>query len=109
MPPHIVLLDPEPLTETAISRALRLAGFQVSVVDTEADARRAVSKHGADALIVADPPGRPAADDLSSLQVPILVLDSLAGDRPRARIAEDPAHLMARVRALLAVQPCAAA
>ena len=109
MAPYIVLLDPEPLTETAISRALRLAGFHVTVVDNEAAARRVVATQGADALIVADPPGRPIADGLRDLQVPILALDSVTQDRLLARIAGDQSQIVARVRALLAIQPCAAA
>ncbi len=109
MAPYIVLLDPEPLTETAISRALRLAGFHVTVVDDEAAAYRAVSARGADAIIVADPPGRTAADGLRDLQVPVLVLDPVVRNRSLARITGDPSHIVARVRALLAIQPCAAA
>lgn len=109
MAPYIVLLDPEPLTETAISRALRLAGFHVTVVDNEAAARRAIATQSADALIVADPPGRTAADGLRNLQVPVLVLDPAERNRSLARIAGDQSRIVARVRALLAIQPCAAA
>ncbi len=109
MTPRIVLLDPEPLTETTISRALRLAGFHVTVVADELSAGLHALAHGADVIVITDPPGRCAAESLSALAIPVLMLDPQAYERMHACVAGDPSHIVARVRSMLATHPCNAA
>lgn len=86
---HVLLLDSEPMTEHLYSRALRLAGMDVTLAADVDEARAALSTDGIDAIALntGDPPCADSSRVLRELaigrDIPIVLIGSCV---PAARL-----------------------